>query len=217
MKREWSVGWCSVASDGTDRNDALQHAQVVGPTAKRIADLSLHQFDMGFCERLLKEHGPKFVGDYDDLSRALWIAVLTKFVSCFRSSLARSLLKESKVYGSNPKALRDFDWILNLRNKHVAHDVNSYYGAAAFVWLDQDRNVRQVGAMTYVTRLDSALVDVMRYLVEQAQEHIRNAIADAGRALLAEVQAMSPEARAGLEQIQIALPTDQYSDLTNTR
>jgi hypothetical protein len=185
MKREWSVGWCSVASDGTDRNDALQQAQVVGRTAKRIADLSLHQFDMGFCERLLKEHGPKFVGDYDDLSRALWIAVLTKFVSCFRSSLA--------------------------------HDVNSYYGAAAFVWLDQDRNVRQVGAMTYVTRLDSALVDVMRYLVEQAQEHIRNAIADAGRALLAEVQAMSPEARAGLEQIRIALPTDQYLDLTNTR
>jgi hypothetical protein len=29
VKREWSVGWCSVASDGTDWNDALLPAQMV--------------------------------------------------------------------------------------------------------------------------------------------------------------------------------------------
>jgi hypothetical protein len=34
---------------------------------------------MSFCERLLKEHGSRFLGEYDDLSRALWIAVLTKY------------------------------------------------------------------------------------------------------------------------------------------
>ena len=169
MKREWSVGWYSVATDGTDWHDALQQVQLAGHIAKRLADLSLHQYDMDFCERLLKEYGPRFVGEYDDLSRALWIAVLTKFVSCFRSSDARGLLNEGKVYGSNPKASQAFDWILNLRNKHVVHDVNSYYGATAFAWLEQDGNVRQVGAMTYVTRLDPALVDALRYLVERAQ------------------------------------------------
>ena len=105
----------------------------------------------------------------------------------------------------------------NLRNKHVVHDVNSYYGAAAFAWLEQDGNVRQVGVMTYVTRLDPALVDALRYLVDRAQEHIRIAIADAGKALLAEVQAMSPEARAALEKIRFALPTDPYADLTDIR
>jgi hypothetical protein len=65
---------------------------------KKLADLSLHQYDMSFCERLLKEHGSRFLGEYDDLSRALWIAVLTKFVCCFRDSGkgARSLLKKKK-------------------------------------------------------------------------------------------------------------------------
>jgi hypothetical protein len=219
MRRQWSVGWDSVATDGTDWHDALQQVQLAGKIAKRVADLGLHRFDMAFCERILKEYSHRLVGEYDDLSQALLIAVFTKFISCFRSSKARGcLLKESKVYGSSPTALQAFYWILNLRNKHVVHDVNSYYGAAAFAWLDeQDGNVRQVGVMTYVTRIDPALVDALRYLVNRAQEHIRIAIADAGKALLAEVQMMSPEARAALEKIRIALPTDPYADLTDIR
>lgn len=178
--RQWSVDWYSVATDGTDWHDALQQVKVAGHTAKRVADLGLHRSDMDFCARILREYGPRLVGEYDDLSRALWIAVLTKFISCFRSSEARGLLKESQVYGSSPKALQAFDWTLILRNKHIVHDVNSYYGAAAFAWLEQDGNVRQVGVMTYVTRLNPVLVDTLRHLVERAQEHIRIAIEDAG-------------------------------------
>ena len=113
MKRVWSVSWDSAASDGTDWHNALQSAQLAGHKAKKLADLSLNQYDMSFCERLLKEHGSRFLGEYDDLSRALWIAVLTKFVCCFGDSGkgARSLLKEKKVYAPNSKALQDFEWI----------------------------------------------------------------------------------------------------------
>ena len=107
--RQWFVGWYSVATDGTDWHDALQQVQLAGNIAKRVADLGLHRFDMDFCGRILKEYGSRLVAEYDDLSQALWIAVLTKFISCFRSSEARGLLKESKVYGSNPKALQAFD------------------------------------------------------------------------------------------------------------
>jgi len=217
VKRQWSIGWYSVATDGTDWHGALQGVQLAGHIAKRVADLSLHQYDMDFCARLLKENGARLVGEYDDLSQSLWIAVLTKFISCFGNSKARALLNKDKVYGSDLKALQAFGWISNLRDKHVVHDENSYYGATAFAWLEKDGNVRQVGAMTYVTRLDPGLVDALRYLVERAQEHIRIAITDAGEALLAEVQAMSPEARAALEKIRIALPTDLYADLVNRR
>jgi hypothetical protein len=202
MQRNWSVSWAPVASDGTERHKGLRHASLSGHKAKRVGDLSLHQYDMGFCKRLLQEHGPKLAGDYDDLSRALWIAVLTKFVSCFRNSGqgARSLLSEKEVYASDPKALRSFAWILALRNKHIVHDENSFYGASAFASLEQNGDVRKVAAMTYVTRIEPGVVEVMRHLVDLAQEHIRVALADAGKALFAEVQAMSPEER-------MALPT----------
>ena len=79
MKRVWSVGWDSVASDGTDWHNALQPVQLAGHKAKKLADLTLHQYDMSFCDRLLKEHGCRFVGEYDDLSRALWVAMLSRW------------------------------------------------------------------------------------------------------------------------------------------
>lgn len=220
MKRVWSVSWDSAASDGTDWHNALQSAQLAGHKAKKLADLSLHQYDMSFCERLLKEHGSRFLGEYDDLSRSLWIAVLTKFVCCFRDSGkgARSLLKEKNVYAPNSKALQDFEWILALRNKHIVHDENSYYGAAAFAWLEQDGDVRQVASMTYVTQIDPTLAAMMSNLVGLAQDYIRIAIADAGKALLAEVQAMTPEARTALpKSIHVALPTDHYDDIRKKR
>ena len=221
MERKWSVGWASVASDGTEWHSGLRQGQLAGHKATQVADLSLHQYDMGFCERLLKEHGARFGVENDDLARALWMAVLIKFVSCFRDSGqgARILLKENKVYAANAKALRDFEWILALRNKHIAHDENSYYGASAFAWLEQNGDVRGVGAMTYVTQIDPAGVGVMRNLVELAQEHIRVAIADAGKALLAEVQAMSPQERTALPNgIYIPLPTGGlHSDIGKKR
>jgi hypothetical protein len=220
VTRVWSVSWDSVASDGTDWHNALEAVQLAGPKAKRIADLSLHQYDMGFCERLLTEHASKFGGDNDDLSRALWIAVLTKFVSCFREAgSARWPLHEKKVYASNSTALRDFEWILDLRNKHIAHDENSYYGAAAFAWLEQNGDARQVASMTYVTQIDPTVAAMMQNLVGLAQDYIRIAIADAGKALLAEVQAMTPEERTALpKSIYVPLPTGGlHSDIGKKR
>jgi hypothetical protein len=54
---------------------------------------------------------------------------------------------------------------------------------------------------------------------ELAQEHIRVAIADAGKALLAEVQAMSPQERTALPNgIYIPLPTGGlHSDIGKKR
>jgi hypothetical protein len=206
--RELSVSWYTVVTDGTNSHNALQPAQLSGHLAKRVADLSLHQYDLSFCERILKNYGSRFVGEYNDPLLALWIAVTTKFFSCFRDS-ARSQLNENKVYKSNSKALENFKLLLALRNKHIVHDENSHYGAYAFAWLEQDGDVRQVSTMVIVARIDPTLVAAMRDLVERAQEYVHTAMGDAGEKLLAEVQAMTPEARAALpKSIYFPLPTD---------
>ena len=195
----WSTLWYSLASDGTAWHDALQQAQLSGPIARRVETLSLHHFDVGFCERILEEHRAKFIQDYSDLSLALWIAVATKFMSCFGDSKARQFpLDPKKVFGSNSTAFQDFKLLLALRNKHVVHDENGHYAAAAFAWLEPNGDVRGVGPMIGIARIDPTHVSMMRKLVKAAQDYIHVAIEDAGKALLAKVQAMSPEERATL-------------------
>jgi hypothetical protein len=124
-----------------------------------------------------------------------------------------------KAYAANPKALRDFEWILDLRNKHIAHDENSYYGASAFAWLEQNGDVREVAAMTNVTQIPPAVFGAMRNLIDLAQEHIQIAITDAGKALFEEVQAMSPQERRALPNgIYFPLPTGGlHSDIGKKR
>jgi hypothetical protein len=214
--RAWSTIWYSVASDGTEWHNGLTQVHLTGRIAERVAALSLHHYDMSFCERILKEHHPKFVQDYNDVSLALWIAVLTKFMSCFQSSKARARLDPRNVYGSNPTALQHFELLLALRNKHIVHDENSHYEAAAFAWLEPSGDVRQVGPMLSVARIDPELVAAMRLLVAHAQDYIHVAMEDAGQALLEEVQAMTSEERTSLPKgVWFDLPTED--DIKKTR
>jgi hypothetical protein len=70
--------------------------------------------------------------------------------------------------------------------------------------------------MIFVTRIDPKVVAAMRDLIQQAQEYIESALADAGDKLLAEVQAMTPDARRALpKSIYVPLPTD--GDISKTR
>jgi hypothetical protein len=63
--------------------------------------------------------------------------------------------------------------------------------------------------MLNVARIDPALVSIMCRLVEQAEDYINIAMADAGKALLAQVQAMTPEERMALPSgVYFPLPSD---------
>jgi hypothetical protein len=154
----------------------------------------------------LKEYELKFVNEYSDVSLALWIAVVTKFMSCFRDTQARRGLKSQKVYRGNPTAMQDFELLMDLRNKHVVHDENSLYNAAAFPWLEPNGDVRGVGAMLTVARIDPTHVTMMCNLVGHALDFLNTAMAKAGKALLIRVQEMTPEER-------MALPRGVYFPL----
>jgi hypothetical protein len=221
--RAWSVIWYPVASDGKypvasdGTPTTLQQVQLGGRLADRVAALSLHQYDLSFCDRILKEYGSRFVGD-NDLLLALWTAVLTKFMSCFQDSKARRKLDPRQVYGSNPKALKDFNLLMALRNKHIVHDENSHYQAAAFAWLEPDGqvDVREVGPLICAARVDPTLVASMGNLVKGALEYTQIAISNAGVALLVEVQAMTPAERSALPK-SVSFPLPTSDDVTKIR
>jgi hypothetical protein len=120
------------------------------------------------------------------------------------------------VYGANSAALQDFALLTSLRNKHVVHDENSHYNAAAFAWLKSTGDVQGVGPMICVARIDPTLVAKMCNLVALAQNYIHIAMEDAGKALLAQVQAMTPDERATLpKEVYFVLPTED--DIHKTR
>jgi hypothetical protein len=214
--RVWTNIWYDVASDGTDLHNALRTGYLTGPIAAHVAALSLHHFDINFCQRILKEYHLKFVNEYNDVSLAIWIAVLTKFMSCFQKSKARPQLCPQEVYRANHTALEDFKLLMKLRNKHVVHDENSHYNAAALAWLEPNGDVRAVGPYFTVARIDPTLVTTMCNLVGHALDYINIAMADAGKDLLRQVQAMTPEERMALPTgVYFPLPTED--DIKQTR
>jgi hypothetical protein len=120
------------------------------------------------------------------------------------------------VFGPNSTAFHNFELLMALRNKHVVHDENSLYDAAAFAWLEPNGDVREVGPMIVVARIEPTHVTIIQTLVAHALDYIHIAMEDSGKALLAEVQAMTPEARNTLPQgISFDLPTDD--DIQKTR
>jgi hypothetical protein len=215
--RVWTTIWYSLAPDGTDWwHNALRTGYLTGPIAAHVGELNLHHFDISFSERILKEYQIKFVNEYSDVSLALWIAVVTKFMSCFQGSEARPPLHPKKVYRTHPQALQDFESLMALRNKHVVHDENSHYNAAAFAWLEPNGDVRGVGPMLTVARIDPTHVTMMCNLVVHALNFLNTAMAKAGKALLTRVQEMTPEERMALPPgVYFPLPTEE--DIKQTR
>lgn len=214
--RVWNVIWYLLASDGTDWSNTFQTGYLTGPVAQRVAALSLHHFDISFCERILNEHHSKFVNEYNDLSLALWISVITKFMSCFQYSKARPPLDPQNVFGANSTTLQDFQLIRAMRDKHVVHDENSHYNAAAFAWIKPNGDVYGVGPMIAVARIDPTLVEKIRNLVARAQDYIQNEMEEAGKELLDQVQAMSLDERTTLPKgVYFVLPSED--DINKTR
>jgi hypothetical protein len=106
--------------------DASRVVRLTTPTAKRLADLVLHEKDLSFCERALQIFANSLDRGQNDLPQAIWISVLTKFYSCFGDSKARSALDATKVYMGTPEAMEIFEFFRQMRNKHIVHDENNY-------------------------------------------------------------------------------------------
>ena len=105
--------------------DAAKVIQIEGPKTKRLADLSLHKSDLELAFECLET-----INQVSDkpwvLRQALWRSAIIHYIKCFGDNEARFPLNLKKIYKGNAGALTAFDYFKDLRNKHVAHDDNSY-------------------------------------------------------------------------------------------
>lgn len=104
------------------------------PFGRQIGDLRLHQSDLMFCEQAMQIFGLHLTQTLLEsqqtpdsfMNRTIyWIAILTKFMGCFKKSKSRLCLKKEKVFKGNIEAMNAFNYFEALRDKHIVHDENS--------------------------------------------------------------------------------------------
>jgi hypothetical protein len=92
--------------------------------AKRLVDIRLIIIDLGICDQLLDKI--EQIGNYqspDLIREALSWALLVKLISCFKPSEMRARINQHHVFSTTE--LIDYRYFEAIRNKNVAHDVNS--------------------------------------------------------------------------------------------
>lgn len=105
--------------------DAVKVLKITGPKSQRLADLALHKDDLGFTLECLEalNHTP---AEPYVLREALWQAAIIRYIKCFGKNESRFSLDSKTIYKANTGALEAFKYFDSLRNKHLAHDENSY-------------------------------------------------------------------------------------------
>ncbi len=105
--------------------DAVKVLRIDGPKARRLADLALHKSDLNFSLECLEKINAVPEEPYV-LRQALWRSAVVHFIKCFGANESRFSLDPKKVYKGGSGAIEPYNYFDSLRNKHLAHDENSY-------------------------------------------------------------------------------------------
>ena len=105
--------------------DGVAVVALSGGSAKRLADLSLHQSDLQFAKASLEAINQAPM-EPSVTREALWRSAIVHFLKCFGDGV-RFKLQPAKIYKGEPaEAMLAFTYFKELRNRHVVHDENSY-------------------------------------------------------------------------------------------
>jgi hypothetical protein len=108
-----------------DFPDAAKFVVIEGEKAKRIADLYLHNIDMNFALKCIREISITS-NDEDFHNEVFWRCAILHFTKCFGDSAGRFVLNRDKVYKKHGLLAKEiFDFFKSLRDKHYVHDENS--------------------------------------------------------------------------------------------
>ena len=157
--------------------EAVKIVEIRGSKAQRLADLTLHRSDLRFAAECLDAARDAPAEPYV-IKEALWRSAIIHFAKCFRSD-ARCQLSEAKIYRSKPpEAIAAFEHAIELRNKHVVHDENSFnqcLPGAAINAGDKAYKVEKIVCLSMrVNTYDEQSWGVLRGLVDTALEWVES-------------------------------------------
>ncbi|MBF3518082.1 hypothetical protein [Burkholderia pseudomallei] len=131
--------------------DAIKLIKIAGPKAERAADLALHKHDLEFAAHCLERLA--FTPHEDPLlQRVLWSSAIVHFIKCFAGGGVRSALDANAIYADNHLALESYRYFLELRNKHIIHDVNAYADCTPSAVLNRQDAEHTIAKITFLSR-----------------------------------------------------------------
>ncbi|NDL61000.1 hypothetical protein [Phytoactinopolyspora mesophila] len=181
----------------------LPSAEAYADTISVIADL---QFVVSCCERL---HAELNRDQADGLViQALWSAAVVAYARCFGTG-KRQAVSVADVEGLG--ALELHEWVMNMRNKHVAHAVNPFEKVDIGAVLSKpDSTTGQVeGIAEILIKWVSAMPDDVAELARLAHallERINPTYEEQGKAVLAEANALDIEELYSKPRIAVEAP-----------
>lgn len=184
--------------------DATHVVRLGTRTGRRLEDMRLHQSDLLFCQRTTQTYGTAVESQSDDLAVALWVAILTKFYSCFGQSKSRSSLDPKAVFGATSEAMVVFNYYKNIRNKHIVHDENNHNYCYTGIVFGPNLEIQDIISLKIQT-VSYSLTDGQNVinLVDIALKYVAQEVSSMLREAFAEAANPSPAERA-------ALPTMEY-------
>lgn len=105
--------------------DTIKVVRIDNQEAREVAEMTLHRSDLCFALQCVESINLVPAESYI-VKKALWHSAIVHYAKCFQRSAARTSLMRSEVYSGDSGAVVAFDYFMNLRNKHVGHDENSY-------------------------------------------------------------------------------------------
>lgn len=147
--------------------DAASVLALLDAQAAPILDLALHNADLQRAAAYLDA----MESLTDPIAReGLWHAAVVRFMKCYASGV-RTRLNDRAIH-SSPGARAAFEYTDSLRDKHIAHDVNSFVQVLPAAILNVpgcDSKIEQVSCLTLLA--DSVIegnVENLRLLIREA-------------------------------------------------
>lgn len=153
--------------------DAVKLVEIDHPLAKRIADIYLHKKDIEFsssCLDAINRTEDQFIRE------ALWRSAIIHFFKCFGDGV-RFLLMSDQIYKGLPKeADQSFKYFKLLRNKHIAHDENSYNQCLSCAAINDGSkyyNIEKIVCLSATSStLDASHWSSLKALIDRALEWV---------------------------------------------
>jgi len=158
------------------------HVDIPLPEAQRMADMFGIQGDLliclDCCKGYLARLQRQFQGEEDArlTTECLVTTAFTKYGRCFKGGVRKGVEKEL-LSSLNDEDLEVHELIINIRDKHVSHSVNSFETPQVCVWLrggDDDRQVTNVNVSIHgVMGPDADIFVNWMILLEKQLEWLR--------------------------------------------
>ena len=174
---------------------------------KRLASLVLNLYDLRRAKQALSDINQV---SNEFLRNALWDYAMIIFIKCFDNAISRNNLNYKKVYAGDELGKEVFRYFLNLRNKHIVHDENSFSECLIGAIIANEKKQYKIEKVICIP-LEAQTPEQVNYsnlmlLIDKAINYIEIEYDKLAKSISDELEKEKIEALMAMEQLRYIVP-----------